>query len=104
MPRAPCLLSLDWCPEMLKFMCFLPVPQSRADFLHMPTGSLQRLALTFCGGMCRGPAVEVGEACRALAGPHGLARGSTGQVYAVMGERASHLVRSRKWLVRATCL
>ena len=55
--RASCLLSLGWCPEMPKSVCFLRIPQSWADFLHMLTCCLQRLALTVCRGTCREPAV-----------------------------------------------
>ena len=45
---------------MLKFVWFLPVPQSWASFLHMLTSGLQRLALAATESADREPAMELG--------------------------------------------
>ena len=50
---ASCLLSLGWCPAILKFVCFLSSPRSWAGFLHLLTSYLQMLTLTVLGGMHR---------------------------------------------------
>lgn len=67
---------------MLKFVCFLSIPQSWTGFLHLLTSHLQMPRLAAPGGMHREPAshglvVFVGEAYRALEVPAGELGGST---------------------------
>ena len=81
---ASSLLSLVWCSEMLKFMCFFSIPQCQTGFLHLLTSTLQMPTLATLRGMHREPAshglvVFVGEAHRALGVPTGELGGSTGE-------------------------
>ena len=48
--RASHLFSLGQDPEMLKTVCFLPIPQNWTSFLHMLSNYLQRFTCTIHRG------------------------------------------------------
>lgn len=60
------LFSLEHSPEMLKFLCFLPIPENQGSFLHALPLCMQRLTLTIQRVMWGASHKGVGKVCQAL--------------------------------------